>query len=342
MRDDGGMTTVAASDRALGALQGLALGDALGMPTQSMTADEIRSDYGAITGFVAAGPRQRIAHGMPAASITDDTEQALLVARLLIDGDGVLEPRIVADALDAWERGMAAKGSLDLLGPSTKAAIEAVRRGVPPETAGAHGTTNGAAMRIAPVGIATPLDDLPRFVAAVAAACRVTHDTSVGIAGAAAIAAAVSAGVDGSTRSEALTLAIEAARIGARHGTSVPGDDVATRLERAFALVGGLGDANEAELAHHLVDDIGTTVATRESVVAALALVSVSREPWRTLCLAASLGGDTDTIAAMAGAVLGALGGTAAWPADAAAEVVRVNALDLPPLVDGLLALRTR
>ena len=59
---------------------------------------------------------------------------------------------------------MKAKGSFDLLGPSTKAALEAVSRGVPPEEAGKSGATNGAAMRITPVGVAFPASPgaLPR------------------------------------------------------------------------------------------------------------------------------------------------------------------------------------
>jgi ADP-ribosylglycohydrolase len=58
---------------------------------------------------------------------------------------------------------MAARGSLDLLGPSTSRAVAAVLAGVPPEQAGASGATNGAAMRIAPVGIAVN-PDLPELV----------------------------------------------------------------------------------------------------------------------------------------------------------------------------------
>ena len=92
---------------------------------------------------------------------------------------------------------------------------------------------------------------------------------------------------------------------------------------------------------------IGTSVAAQESVVAALALVAATvagTDPahpgpdaaWRTLCRAAALGGDTDTIAAMAGAVLGATG-AAEWPPAALHTVQRVNALELEPLVDGLL-----
>ena len=91
---------------------------------------------------------------MPAGTVTDDTEQAVLLARLLVKGHGTIDPHELAAALTEWERDMAERGSLDLLGPSTKRAVAAILAGVPPEEAGAAGTTNGAAMRIAPVGIA--------------------------------------------------------------------------------------------------------------------------------------------------------------------------------------------
>ena len=57
-----------------------------------------------------------IAAGMPAGSITDDTEQALLLAHALIDGAGVIDPEDFARRLAAWEDDMRARGSLDLLG----------------------------------------------------------------------------------------------------------------------------------------------------------------------------------------------------------------------------------
>src|SRR5205814_3892215 len=72
-------------------------------------------------------------------------------------GHGTIEPDDLASALVRWERDMAGRGSLDLLGPFTKRAVEAILAGAPPAEAGAAGTTNGAAMRIAPVGIAFPL-----------------------------------------------------------------------------------------------------------------------------------------------------------------------------------------
>jgi ADP-ribosylglycohydrolase len=324
-------------DRALAAFEGLALGDALGMPTQSMSREQIAADYGRFTGFVDAGPHQRIATGMPAGSITDDTEQAVLLAHLLIDGGGRVDVELFAERLLDWERAMEAKGSLDLLGPSTKAALQRLGDGVPASEAGRFGTTNGAAMRIVPVGIAVSIESLPAFVDAVAHTSEITHNTTLGIAGASAVGAAVSAGVAGATLAEALEIAIAAAELGGTRGHWVAGGDIAARLRWGIPYLTAVAQDARADAVSEV---IGTSVASQESVIAALTLAAVADDPWQTLCLAASLGGDTDTIAAMAGAVLGATHGTAAWPAAERDALERVNRLELPPLVDGLLALR--
>ena len=326
-------------DRALASMTGLALGDALGMPTQSMSLSQIREDHGIVVEFVDAGPRQRIAADMTAGHVTDDTEQAVMLGRLLVEGHGRIDPVRFAEALIEWERGMEAKGSLDLLGPSTKAAVQRILQGVPADEAGSTGTTNGAAMRIAPVGIATPSTPLPALVSAVRDASRVTHDTGLGIAGASAIAAAVSAGLDGASREEAVDAAVAAAALGARRGHWVAGADIAAKAAWARAHLRTVAPEDRIDTVSRL---IGTSVASQESVVAALALVALDAEPWQILGIAASLGGDTDTIAAMAGAVLGAVHGMAAWPARAVRTITTVNDLDLPPLVDALLELRLR
>jgi len=348
--------------RARGALYGLAIGDALGMPTQMLSRQEIRARWGELlTGFEPAPPGHPIAAGLPAGAITDDTEQAVLLARLLIRGQGLIDPNELASALVSWERDMAGRGSLDLLGPSTKRAVAAILAGVPPEEAGATGTTNGAAMRITPVGITVTLDpatpvlpairpsqapashsapapvSLSTLVDHVVAASRVTHNTGIALAGAAAVAAAVSAGVSGAGVAEATALAIEAARIAAGRGHWVAGADVAARIEWAAGLAAGRDEAEAAELIYTLV---GTSLATQESVPAAFAaLAAVPADPWRACLLAASLGGDCDTIAAMAGAVAGACHGVEAFPSGAIA-VIDAHGLDLPALADDLLALR--
>src|SRR5258708_22364481 len=123
---------------------------------------------------------------MPAGSVTDDTEQALLLARLLIEGGGRVDPAELARRLLAWEESMRARGSLDLLGPSTRRAVAQLLAGADIEVAGRLGATNGAAMRIAPVGVAPPCAGLHLLVDRVVAARPVPPHTPLAPARAAA------------------------------------------------------------------------------------------------------------------------------------------------------------
>ncbi len=232
---------------------------------------------------------------------------------------------------------MIRRGSLDLLGPSTRRALTRLHEGESVERAGRDGATNGAAMRIAPVGIAFGPADL---LDAVVAASRVTHNTGLGIAAAAAVAAAVSAGVAGAWLPDALDEAERAAAAGAGRGHWVAGGEIAARLRWVRCWVRGMP---QAKLADAVAEVVGTSVAAQESVVAAFALAErLGDDPHAALTTAASLGGDTDTVAAICGAILGAHHGVAGLPGDLLDTVLRVNRLDLVPVVDGLLALRSR
>jgi ADP-ribosylglycohydrolase len=283
--------------RAAGALYGLAVGDALGMPTQSLPRARIVAEYGGlVAAFEPAPPDHPLAAGLPAGSVTDDTEQALLLARLLIEGGGRVDPAELARRLLAWERSMRERGSLDLLGPSTRRAIAELLAGADIDLAGRLGATNGAAMRIAPVGIATPGADLALLVDRVVEASLVTHNTGVALAGAAAVAAAVSAGIDGATVAEATRSAVAAAKLAAGRGHWVAGADVAARIGWAAELAAGLVPDEAAAAVSTLV---GTSLAAQESVPAAFAVLAASPDdPWLACRLAASVGGDCDTIAA--------------------------------------------
>lgn len=324
--------------RARGALFGLAIGDALGMPTQSFSPAEIDRRFGQLAGFVDGSLDQPLAPGMTAGSVTDDTEQALIVADLLIESRGAIDAMALADRLLGWETGMQEQGSLDLLGPSTARAIAALRAGGAAEEVGRLGATNGAAMRVTPVGIAFDIRDPDRLERAVVQACVVTHNTGLALAGAAAVAAAVSTGINGGGIDAAITAGVTAARRAGRLGYWVAGADVATRIEWAVAAVDTRSRAEAVEIIRNL---IGTSLATQESVPAAFAALAVCpRSPWDAALLAASLGGDCDTIAAMAGAIAGSLHGAESFPPDARALVVDVNGIDLDARAVGLLALR--
>lgn len=320
-------------DRAMGALIGVALGDALGMPSQTMTRDQIAAAYGNITDFVAPIEDHPVSHGLLAAQITDDTEQTLLLAHRLIADEGRFDDAAWAAALLAWERDVRARGLRDLLGPSSKAALEALLVGVPIAETGRNGTTNGAAMRIVPVGIATP-PDIGLVTDRVEAACRVTHATGEAIAAAAAVAMVVSLGVMGLSFAAAVPFALEAARLGNRRGAAVGEPDMAGRISLALDVADG-GDVVQ------LANRIGTSVASRDSVAAAFGVVRLAGgDPWRAALIAANIGDDTDTIGAIATGMAGACAGFSAMPKDKIVQVCTANGLDLAPIAKALLDLR--
>ncbi|MFH8739126.1 ADP-ribosylglycohydrolase family protein [Streptomyces sp. NPDC017964] len=333
------MTDTSQFDRALGAFYGLALGDALGMPTQVMSRADVVRVYGTLRGFESAQPDNPVSAGMPAGSVTDDTDQAVIVARLLVEGGGHVDPLRFAEELLAWEKEMKAKGSFDLLGPSTKAALDSVARGTDPKEAGKYGTTNGAAMRVTPVGIAFACaPDTERFLDRVVESCQVTHDTTVGIAGAAAVAAAVSTGVAGGSLDDAFDAAISLSAAGARRGHWIAGASISARIGWARDLVVGLDEDAALDRIDAL---IGTSVASQESVPAAFAVLALADgDPWRSALLAANLGGDSDTIGAIAGAIAGSVHGFAALPATEVRTLHEVNDLELEPLTRQLLTHR--
>ncbi len=327
-------------DRATAALYGLAIGDALGMPTQMRSPAEVLSQFGDLSDFQPAAPDHPIAAGMPAGSVTDDTEQALLLADALIRGNGRVDAEAFARSLVAWEADMEQRGSLDLLGPSTKAAVASVIAGTPVAESGRRGTTNGAAMRVTPVGIVAESSDLTALVNLVIEASALTHNTGIAIAGASAVAAAVSAGVDGATLDDAIAHGLAAARMGEKYGYWVAGASVPARIELALSLA---DPTNPIESLRRIRDVIGTSLATQESVPAAFGILAVFKgAPWSVCLAAAAGGGDSDTIAAMAGAIAGSLHGMSGFPAEAVERIRSVNALDLEGKADRLLRLRGR
>ena len=327
--------------RAYGALAGLALGDALGMPTQAMSPQQIQTVYGHVTGLVDGDKSQPYAPGMAAGSVTDDTEQALLIASLLLKGHGSglnLDAGEFSHALLAWEDSMIERGSLDLLGPSTKAALERVRAGENPLRVGGEGTTNGAAMRVTPIGIAASTSDRQLFADAVWSSCQVTHATCQGFQSAALVAAAVSLGIDAGAAdvTDLLWKAVAFVRSLPERGAWSPEPDVVAATHRALKLA-----AQPASSLEWLAGQIGTAVASAQAIPMAFALLACDPSP-RALLQAANLGGDTDTIGAIAGAILGASLGVEVFDAYGLAQVEQVSQLELPSVATDLLALRDR
>ncbi|MEA3339853.1 MAG: ADP-ribosylglycohydrolase family protein, partial [Chloroflexota bacterium] len=86
--------------KARGCLAGLALGDAMGCPTEFMTPEQIAAEYGWVEGLVAA-PIWHPHAALPAGRVTDDTEQAMALAGVYLR-DGRMSAEAMAQAVLDW------------------------------------------------------------------------------------------------------------------------------------------------------------------------------------------------------------------------------------------------
>jgi len=319
-----------------GCLAGVACGDAMGMPTSMMSPESIRKAFPrGVDGFEGAPKGHPIHEGLVAGQVTDDTQQTLVVATAILE-DGRVDPLGIARRLLDWAEGMNAFGSL-LLGPSSLRALQAIKAGKSIEETGAFGDTNGACMRISPVGMIHP-GDLERTVADVALSCLATHNTDIAIAGASAVACAIGAALRG-VRSidELIAIALTGARLGMSKGKPWIGASIAKRTQFALSLL--QPQRTEKEVLQDLYDYIGAGVAITETVPVSLALVKYANgDPVKTITLAANLGGDSDTVAATAGSIAGAFAGIGAFPVEYITTIESVNHLGLDTYADRLVA----
>ena len=267
-------------DRRLGALLGTFVGDVLGMPFEGAPP---RS---------APEPLELLPARLGRGTYTDDTEMMIALAEVLSEAGECEEELLARRFLEGHDP---ARG----YGAGTLAVFSLWRAGVP--VADAAGRTfaegsygNGAAMRVAPVG-AHFADDEERLVAEGARSARVTHTHALGIAGAVAQAAAVGAAVRGD---DPLETAIRV--------TTEPTFRAA--LDRAAAAV--LADVGPEAVAQAL----GAGVGALESVPAALCAATRAESFEEACTYSVQMGGDADTIAAMAGAVAGARFGASSIP----------------------------
>jgi ADP-ribosylglycohydrolase len=285
--------------------------------------------------------------GYPGGRVTDDTEQALALSRALLRSGGVLDPELVAEELDAWLTSVGGAASL-AVGPSTKRGLIAWRAGTSVTDSGRAGTSNGAAMRIAPVGVvhglgdpSSPSVDDATLLADVVAASMPTHHTAPAIAGAAAVAAAVATGVRGGDWSSTVDTALAVARTAQRQAPWTYGPGVGDRIELAAEIA--VGSGSDRECAERLSRIVGAGEPASEAVPTAFGFaIRAAGDPGRAIILAANAEGDTDTIGAMAGAICGAWAGEAAIPFEWRALVSAVNDLDVDRWASDLLAVAER
>ncbi|NLB72801.1 MAG: ADP-ribosylglycohydrolase family protein [Firmicutes bacterium] len=323
--------------RIAGALAGVAIGDAMGMPSEFMTREEIRHAYGRIEGFCT--PRPGHIHAkMTAGRITDDTEQTLAIIEAL-DAHGRITPEVAGRAYLKWAEQTNAYES-SVLGPSSRKALERLKAGEDPGDTGSGGSTVGAAMRVAPIGIANA-PDLEKAAEEGYLSCLPTHGVNIAIAGACAVCCGVAAALTAQSLDEVEDATLYGARYGERLGIQWAGTLVSVRIELALAIVGESKDPEEAE--DRLYTTCGVGMDPTELVPTAIGLLALHKgDPGKAVPAAANLGGDTDTLASIVGALAGAYSGIRAFPKGWVDTVQEVNNLDFEKLTAILVAVRER
>jgi len=312
-------------DRIHGCLAGLTLGDCLGMPTEFLTPAQIQEEFGWVSGFVQA-PTYHPHRVLGYAQITDDTGQMLAVSRAYRT-DGQLHAEDVARELLVWADGAGEFLSL-IIGPSTRQALDQLRAGEDLSHTGRRGKTNGACNRAVVPGLVNYLKP-EKLIKHVVQACLPTHNTSVAISGGAAVACAVARALVGDALLDDLFKAAkEGATKGQQYGEWVWGTPLEGRIDLALQIA-----AKRRQLPTALTDlyrYVGVDMLVAESVAAAFGVIALANgNPMNAVVYGANIGGDTDTIAAIAGAICGAWQGIEAIDPEMLAEIERINHLNL-------------
>ncbi|AZK61863.1 ADP-ribosylglycohydrolase family protein [Pectobacterium versatile] len=326
-------------ERILGALYGQALGDAMGMPSELWPRTRVKAHFGWIDRFLPGPAENNAACYFGRGEFTDDTSMALSLADAIIECDGEINADAIGRHILKWAESFDAFNK-NVLGPTSKIALKAIRQGTPVSELENNGVTNGAAMRASPLGCLLPAHDLDEFIDQVALASSPTHKSDLAIAGAVVVAWAISRAVDGANWQEIVDALPSVARHAQEKRITTFSASLAARLELALSIVRRANGTESAS--EQLYQLIGAGTSTIESVATVIAMVELAQtDPNRCAILCANLGGDTDTIGAMATAICGALHGVTAIDAALKQELDDINQLDFSRYASLLLQYRS-
>lgn len=275
------------ADRYAGCLLGLACGDALGGPVEFVSRQEIAETFPAGLRDFVGGGWQSLRPG----EVTDDTAMALDLARSLVE-TGILDLDDIARRWVAWNQ----SGPKDI-GNTTRVALDLIAAGTPWDEAGERtievrgvnaSAGNGTVMRCAPVALRYRTY-AEMIVQASIDTARITHADPRCTWGAATVNQAIAHLLDGGSKETLIETALHGIQNNAVIEAVVMAPDLAPEDVNAGGYV--LSTISAAFWCLFACDTL------EETIVAAVAL-----------------GDDTDTTAAVAGALAGALYGRPAIP----------------------------
>ena len=310
-------------ERFIGTILGVAVGDALGAPIEGWSKESISQVLGYIRGYQLTLMGKGI--------YTDDTQLTLLLLKSILSR-GKLDPVDFAHEIGEWMRRSdegieSARG----VGKSVSIAARKLYRGIPWNISGENSPSNGAAVRIAPlVLLHHRSDDIEMLMKDIENSALPTHADPLAIQGAKLLALALRNILNEErfffNRMKFINELLEAAEqhaplmvgclLGLRGFISKQplGDKVFPPLPKQVPIQGIRLQRDYIEI-NEMLEEIGTGKYVLESIPAAICCFINSPSSFEdTLLNAVNAGGDTDSIAAMAGALSGALNGASAIP----------------------------
>ncbi|MFA7767336.1 ADP-ribosylglycohydrolase family protein [Streptomyces sp. NRRL S-448] len=353
--------TLTLEDRARGALVGAAVGDALGGPVEGWTPDQIVERHGGRVHGIVGPWHEDWRTARPIAPyhkgdghVTDDTLMTHALVRVYeavrdhLDAYAIAEhlvpdlmstprwiPELEAEALPLQRIFLAEKWIVTRLHYAH----------ADPREAGSGNIVNcGAAMYMAPVGIANAGNPTGAYAEALDIAGA--HQSSYGREAAGVFAAAVAAAcVPGATAASVVDTALSLAKDGTRDAIAAV-RDVAARhrdFESALAPLRAAVTPYDSVGPDYRNPSLGARRPSRlhaiEELPVALGMLLVADGRYETAVLGAvNYGRDCDSIATMAGAIAGALGGEAVVPAAWTKQVAEASRLDLHAPAEALAA----
>jgi ADP-ribosylglycohydrolase len=261
---------------------------------------------------------------LPTATVTDDTEQNLYLYRRY-QKENRVDAHTTASCLLSWSRETDAI-TKKYIGPSSLSALAAIRAGTPVEEAGRNGTTCGGIMRT-PSAVLYRMHSTEQELAKDIHNCLIcTHNTSEALEAAGAYGFALRAALRGTTRRELLAAAIrggEALLAFAPEVHCAPSS--VARIRTMYKLA---ATHTPDQLLEELYAVYGTGLPSADVCAAVFAIFfSAKSDVWKAIRMGASVGGDTDTIAALSGALSCAYAGAHNIPNDIVERVFSQNAI---------------
>ena len=324
-------------DRILGGLIGAGAGDAMGAATEARTTEQILA-------YFETPPMDTFGAGNVPGQLTDDFSSAYFVARHIADNHGEVTKEVVQEALIDWSEHAVFFDRF--AGPTTRLAIRRYKGEKVEKSGGVElvtrQATNGAAMKISPIGLLNA-GNIEQAIADAVTVTMVTHDNYLAISGACAVTAAVSRAVMPdvdvySVLQAGLYGAREGERIGREVARDVAGPSVVKRMEMAIDI--GLGRGTPWEKMVEIGHRIGAGLHVSEAIPSAFGLFAANEgDALGSIVGAVNVGYDTDTIATMSGALSGALNGAGAFPPHFLPTLQEANHLEIERLAKDLTAI---